>query len=213
MQTIQRKFFIFALTEYNRYEPALRLCFRDCQPNVSHLGYWYKRRAVSDRFFPRMGFRASVGGRTAGIFYYQRAVFRKCSDYPFPAGYGSRHREILDGDALCLWCGTGTDGKCTAGSDLGIRGVSGFRQIPARKSRCQSACMARARARRNPWILPCKTGVGQVARWQRGRTLCQSVKCPFVRGGRIFGESQELLQDYACHQMFFAALGTIQRGR
>lgn len=44
----------------------------------------------------------------------------------------------------------GTDGKCTAGSDLGIRGVSGFRQIPARKSRCQSACMARARARRNP---------------------------------------------------------------
>ena len=61
--------------------------------------------------------------------------------------------------------------------------------------------------------LPCKTGVGQVARWQRGRTLCQSVKCPFVRGGRIFGESQELLQDYACHQMFFAALGTIQRGR
>ena len=34
-----------------------------------------------------------------------------------------------------------------------------------------------------------------------------------VRGGRIFGESQELLQDYACHQVFFAALGTIQRGR
>ena len=75
------------------------------------------------------------------------------------------------------------------------------------------ANMARARARRNPWILPCKTGVGQVARWQRGRTLCQVVKHPFFRIGRIFGESQKLLQDNACHQVFFAAFGKVQRGR
>ena len=34
--------------------------------------------------------------------------------------------------------------------DLGIRGVSDFRQVPARKSRCQNPCMARARARRDP---------------------------------------------------------------
>ena len=27
-------------------------------------------------------------------------------DYPFPAGHRYRHREILDGDALCLRCGT-----------------------------------------------------------------------------------------------------------
>ena len=160
-----------------------------------------------------MGFRASVGGRAVEKPLYERAVFGERSDYPLPAGYGYRHREILDGNALCLWGSTGTNGKCAAGSCFGIRGVSGFRQVSARKSRCQNPCMARTRARRDPWIRPCKADVGQVARWQRGRTLCQVVKHPFFRIGRIFGESQKLLQDNACRQMFFAAFGKVQRGR
>lgn len=47
-----------------------------------------------------MGFRASVGGRAVEKPLYERAVFGERSDYPLPAGYGYRHREILDGNAL-----------------------------------------------------------------------------------------------------------------
>lgn len=47
-----------------------------------------------------MGFRASVGGRAVEKPLYERAVFGERSDYPLPAGYGYRHREILDGNVF-----------------------------------------------------------------------------------------------------------------
>ena len=100
---ISGEFSYLCLTERYCYGSALRLCFRDCQPNVPYMGVrrqlW---RVFSNRFFPRMGFRASVGGRAVEMPLYERAVFGEYSDYPFPAGHGYRHREILDGDALCL---------------------------------------------------------------------------------------------------------------
>ena len=64
---------------------------------------------IANRMYPTWEFDDSCGE------YFQTDSFRgwdfvhqledgrlKSSDYPFPAGHGYRHREILDGDTLCL---------------------------------------------------------------------------------------------------------------